>query len=470
MNPSTYARRSPLAAAATLVLLLLSATVVFADAPGTTDEPEELKKIIEAQQLRLDLQQQELEAQRQLLQELLQRVDTLSPGQSADAGVPAAEAAAPQPAAPDAPAAEPDWPGSFSLFGAKTRLAVGGFAQLDVIYDSDAIGSRCQFITSTIPTDGGTMVQGADGQTSFCVNTSRLTFESRTPTKLGRLKTFISLDLFGDSLSTSPSLRMRQAYGELEGVLWGGDLLFGQAWGTFVDFEAWPDSLDFEGPGAAIAVRQPMVRWSKGVSDSVSVRVALERPGDGSVEGADMLTEWPDLVGTVKWSHGAGHLRGAGIVRQIRASADDGPAMSAVGWGLAGSGKVMLPARSNLLFEVSYGEGVGGYYNAGPPNGVYDPATSTIELLPLLGYYIGFEHYWSKTLSTAILYSAIGVDNLASQPDDALKRTDYFSLNLIWRPDTPLRFGVEFLSGKNRAKDGSKGTDNRIQLSSQFTF
>ena len=37
------------------------------------------------------------------------------------------------------------------------------------------------------------MAGGADGRASFCVNTSRLTFESRTPTRLGRLKTFVSL-------------------------------------------------------------------------------------------------------------------------------------------------------------------------------------------------------------------------------------------------------------------------------------
>ena len=248
------------------------------------------------------------------------------------------------------------------------------------------------------------------------------------------------------------------------------DLLFGQAWGTYVDLEAWPDILDFEGPGAAIATRQPMVRWSKGVSESIDVRIALEQSGDGSVEGADMLTAWPDLVGTVKWSHGGGHLRAAGIVRDIRVSAGDEPATSAVGWGLAGSGKVTLPAKSNLLFEVSYGEGVSAYYNDGPPNGVYDPATSSIELLPLFGYYIGFEHGWNKTLSTAILYSAIGVDNLESQGDNAFKKSAYFSLNLIWRPDPALMFGAEFLSGGRRDKDGAEGTDNRIQLSSQFSF
>ena len=382
----------------------------------------------------------------------------------------AQQAPAPEAAAAGAPQAEPDWPGSFSLFGSETRLVIGGFVQLDLIHDTDAIGAPCQFITATIPTDGGTPVQGADGRTSFCVNTSRLTFESRTPTAVGRLKTFLSLDLFGDALSTSPSLRIRQAYAELEGAVGGGDLLLGQAWGTYVDLAAWPDILDFEGPGSAIATRQPMVRWSRGVAGGVGFQVALEQPGDGSVQGADMLTRWPDLVGTVKWSHGRGHLRAAGILRDIRASADDSPAEDALGWGVAGSGKLMLPAKSNLIFEASFGEGVGAYYNDGPPNGVFDTVTPGLELLPLFAYYVGLEHSWSRTLSSAILYSAIEVDNLESQPDDAGKKSAYFSVNLIWRPDPLLMFGIEFLSGGRRDKGGAEGTADRIQLSSQFSF
>ncbi len=377
---------------------------------------------------------------------------------------------APEPPVADAQQAESDWPGSFSLFGSKTRFAIGGFAQLDVIYDDNAIGAPCQFITATIPTDGGTPAGGSEGRTSFCVNTSRLTFESRTPTKLGRLKTFVSLDLFGNALSTTPSLRMRQAYGELEGVLWGGDLLFGQAWGTYVDLESWPDILDFEGPGSAIATRQPMVRWSKGIADQLDLRVALEQPGDGTVQGAGILTRWPDLVGTLKWSHGGGHLRAGAILRDLRAAADEGPVASATAWGLAGSGKVLLPARSYLVFETSYGEGTGGYYNDLSINSVYDPATSSLELVPLFAYYVGFGHGWSPTLSSAILYSSIEVDHIESQPDDTGKKSAYFSLNLIWRPDTPLMFGVEFLSGGRQDKGGAEGTVNRIQFSGQFSF
>ena len=68
------------------------------------------------------------------------------------------------------------------------------------------------------------------------------------------------------------------------------------------------------------------------------------------------------------------------------------------------------------------------------------------------------------------LYAALEVDNLESEPDDAFRKTAYFSLNLIWRPDTPLLFGVEFLRGGRQDKSGAKEDVNRIQLTSKFSF
>ena len=467
MDSLSLIRRQRWLLCVALIVLIFGAGVGFAAEPEDADKEQKLEEIIEAQQRQLDAQQKELEEQREMLQELLLRIEH----EPAPTTVPAPEAEDSEPNAPVQEAqTEPDWPGSISLFDTKTRLAIGGFVQLDVIHDTDAIGAPCEFITATIPTDGGTPAQGADGQTNFCINTSRLTFESRTPTRFGRLTTFLSGDLYGDALSASPEPRVRQAYGELEGALWGGDLLVGQAWGTYVDLDAWPDILDFEGPGSAIAYRQPMVRWSKALADHVDLRIALEQPGNGAVQDADPLTRWPDLVGTLKWSHGGGHLRAAGLVRDLRASAADGRPASATGWGLAGSGKVILPAKSSFLFEASFGEGVGGYFNDIQTIGVYDPATPSLELVPLFAYYLAFDHSWSHTLSSSVLYAALDFDNLESQPEDEGENTGYISLNLIWRPITALMFGAEFLSGERRDKSGAEGTDNRLQLSGRFSF
>jgi len=448
---------------------------VVAAGPGNIPDETTLEQVIAAQQAQIDAQQQELAAQKAMILKLAQQVQQFTPNSNepprmVDKGV-SSQAKESSIRATQVQKPEPDWPGSYGLFATETRLALDGFVQLDLIHDSDAIGAPCQFITGTIPTDGGTMLQGAGGETNFCVNTSRLSLESRTPTQAGQVKTFISMDLYGDALSTSPEPRLRQAYAELSGALWGGDILLGQAWGTYVDLEAWPNILDFEGPGSAIAVRQPMVRWSKRTSAHTNFQIALEQPGDGSVDGADMLTGWPDLVTNLKWSFtGGSHLRGAGILRDIRVSADDQPAESTTGWGIAGSGKVALTAHNNLVFEVSYGKGVGAYYNDGPLNGVYDPTASKIMLLPLFAYYVGFEHDWSEKLTSTVLYSALKVDNLDSQPDETGHKSAYFSLNLIWHATPQQMYGIEFLSGGRRDKGGAEGTDNRIQLTGHYSL
>ena len=92
-----------------------------------------------------------------------------------------------------------EWEGSFAVEKLNTRFKIGGFAELDVIHDTDAIASKAQFVTSTIVTRDATKAEGSDGQTNFSVNPTRLYFETRTPIKQGRLTTFLSMDFFGDA-------------------------------------------------------------------------------------------------------------------------------------------------------------------------------------------------------------------------------------------------------------------------------
>ena len=372
----------------------------------------------------------------------------------------------------------PDWPGSFGVDGLNTRFAIGGFAQLDVIHDTDAIGADCQFITSTIVTRNPTKADGADGKTNFCVGQSRLWFETRTPTSFGRVRTYIEIDFFGDALGTTPEPRLRQAYGEVTGVLFGGDLLAGQTWSTFTDVGAWPDILDFEGPSNAIVVRQPMVRWTRSVSTNTAVQLAAETPGAHNMVGADgndvdSLTRWPDFVAVTKWSPGGAQLNGAAILRDLRASADDGPTASTLGWGFSGSGKVPLPflsAEDNLTFQFSYGEGIAGYFADAAPDAVLNTTDSRLERIPRRGGYVSYEHFWTSQVSSTLVAGRTVVSNLDIQPDDALRTSAYFSLNLLWRPISSVLFGGEFMRGWREDKDGAWGDDNRVQISGRVSF
>ena len=250
-----------------LTLVCLGAMAALClSAPVFAEETLDLQRVIELQQKQLeeqqrqiDAQQQQLEAQRNMLLDMQQKVQGLTQG-----------VAAPEPPASKKVAVKPSettpprrtdtqtvrrdkdhphekWEGSFGVEALDTRFKIGGFAELDVIHDTDAIATPGEFVTSAILTGDATKADGADGQTNFSVSPTRLYLETRTPIQQHRLTTFLSMDFYGDAFGVSPDPRMRQAYGEISGILFGGDLLAGQAWSTFADLEAFPNTLDFPG-------------------------------------------------------------------------------------------------------------------------------------------------------------------------------------------------------------------------------
>jgi hypothetical protein len=342
-----------------------------------------------------------------------------------------------------------------------------------VIHDDGAITTPGEFATAAIVTGDATKAEGADGRTSFSINPSRLYFETRTPTGPGRLDTYVSIDFFGDSESVQPDPRLRKAYGELAGILFGGDLLAGQTTSTFSHIPSLPNTLDFEGPSSSIVLRQPMVRWTRGVADGLTLEVAAESPGNHGIEGADSLTRWPDGVLSMIWEHGRGHFRGAAVVRDLRASYNNGPTETAAGWGLSAAcrqGIPLLAEKDNLTFQVTYGAGVGSYFDDSPPDAVFDSDSGSLEAIPVFGCYVGYEHFWSEQFSSTVVYGALDVENRHAQPPDAFDESRYFSANLIWMPADQWLFGGEFLRGKRQDKDGAEGTVNRYQFTSRFIF
>ena len=445
----------------------------------------ELQKIIETQQHQLDAQQEQLEAQQRQLQELRQQVQALAEGPApTKAPVTEKTAAAPsgsdfsrrtdiQTVRRDKDHPHEEWDGSFGVEALDTRFKIGGFAELDVIHDSDAIGTPGEFVTAAIVTGDATKAEGADGQTSFSVNPTRLYVETRTPLKQHRLTTFLSMDLFGDSTSTTPDLRLRQAYGEVTDILFGGDLLAGQAWSTFSDLEAFPNTLDFEGPNSFFGTRQPLVRWTRGIADGLKLMVGAETPDNQIIQGADSLTAWPDGVLSLVWDQAPVHLMGSFVARDLRASFDNGPTETAFGWGGSVSGKVGAPfiaEKDYMTFSVTYGEGIGSGFNDAPPDAVFDSTGTSLEAIPVFGWFASYEHWWSRQFYSVFVYGALKEDNRSAQPPDSFKKTQYTSGNLVWVPTERWLLGIEGLWGKREDKDGADGTDFRTQFTTRFTF
>ncbi|BEQ13571.1 hypothetical protein FAK_06370 [Desulfoferula mesophila] len=436
----------------------------------------QMQQVIELQQRQLQAQQKQLEQQQQMLRALQEQVSGLVKAERQPAATPApAQAAAPKTAAVPKAAkqAEEDWPGSFAVAGSKTRMALGGFAELDLIHDTGAITSPADFVTADIVTRGATKAEGSDGQTTFSVKATRFWFETRTPLEEGRLKTFLSVDFFGDPQSASPDLRLREAYGELSRYVFGGDLLVGQTWSTIHYADAWPNILDYEGPSAEVGQRLPQVRWSRAVGQGLTLKLGLESPDDHIIQGADALTTWPDGVASLEWLAGPLKFQGSALLRDLRASQDNGPSESALGWGLLANGNLGLPwlhKGDNLTFSLAYGQGMGSTINDAPPDAYYNDTDNSLEVLPVWGYYLAYEHRWTENLTSVILYGGLYVDNADNQPYDSYHSSQYSCANLIWQPASWWVLGGELLWGERVDKDGASGDDTRLQLTSKFIF
>jgi hypothetical protein len=92
------------------------------------------------------------------------------------------------------------------------------------------------------------------------------------------------------------------------------------------------------------------------------------------------------------------------------------------------------------------------------------------ETLPLLDWFVYYDHWWNKQWSSSIGFSQNDQDNSAGQFDTEQHIGSYASVNLLYHPLQNLMFGVEGLWGERVNKNDAKGTDQRVQFSSRFKF
>ena len=122
-------------------------------------------------------------------------------------------------------------------------------------------------------------------QSSITADQSRLNFDYRDATEAGILRAFIEGDFTGDG----NAFRLRHAFGQ-----WGR-ILAGQTWSTFVDTNATPEGVDFEGLNGRINVRQSQVRFSPRIGEDFQALLALEDPNPQLQNGSG-VTRLPDIV------------------------------------------------------------------------------------------------------------------------------------------------------------------------------
>jgi hypothetical protein len=368
----------------------------------------------------------------------------------------------------------------------ETTFQVYGFAMLDMGYDFKT--NHPDWFDTVRPTKLNSFKDefAPDGKVYFGVRQSRLGVKSTTATRFGELKTVFEFELFGTGVDAGQTtFRLRHAYGEL------GHFGAGQYWSTFVDTDAFPNSIEYWGPNGLIWFRNVQFRWMP-IKGNNSVTIALERPGASGdqgvfqdrieIQGIRPRFDLPDIAGNVRFSRNWGHVQIGGLVRRIRwfdAIPDEFDLSgSDWGWGVSISSAPKFGKNDVGRFQVNYGEGIQNYFNDAPvdigiASGSLTDPTRPIKgvALPIFGFSAFLDHTWSKRFSSALGYSMINIENSGFQAANAFNKGHYALGNLLFYPMDNVMVGGEFQWGRrNNFQDGFVSDDYRIQFSFKYNF
>jgi hypothetical protein len=394
------------------------------------------------------------------------------------------------------------FPGSYLIPGTNTSFKWYGFARLDAISDLNPIGGTDSFVTAQIPVPQGR------GQ-NFAANPrySRLGLDTWTPTSLfdWTFHTRVEVDFFNGNNSGvfgSFPLRLRYAYADF------GPFRVGQAASTFMDYDVFPNVLDYQGPNGMVLMRQIVGRVTVPLGDRVNIAFAAEQPysdiqwfendefvvnpGSGIVTTAGAprnVQDIPDFTGNIRYDSDFGHVQVSGILRKLTFQPSVGRDMNVLGSGvnltgdfhpwawLTGSNPVLKEnptalERCRVLGQYAVGRGINRYLQ--DPNGlgldaVFDPVGG-FRALYSVGWFVDYEHWWAEKWASNFCYGGIFTALPDAMPGDTYRGGKYAAVNLVWLPINRLGVGIEYLYGEREDKDGQSGFAHRFQLAVQYNF
>jgi DcaP outer membrane protein len=361
-----------------------------------------------------------------------------------------AQAPAPEPSPTPSPKPDGFTVGSFVF-------KPGGRVKLDVIRDFDPAGNEDSFDPRTFPLDGS---EGTNS--NIHARESRLSLDIRGPVEGKELRMYVETDFYG----SGNALRLRHAYGKY------GGLIAGQTWSTFVDEDNMPNTIDFESPTAFPSLRQAQARWTFKVGENAAWSLAVE-DNKSSIQtpaGVSGKAEYamPDLASRFEYDGGRLHLFASAFLGQARFRPTEGPTDDVTLWGGNLSARVKTFGRDYIYSQLTFGDGVGRYRSgvtAVPDlNGQLQP----VGLTAIMG---GYEHFWSDTLTSNVVYSTVSTADEDYYADTFNKQLDYFAVNLIyWFLKDRAWTGVEYLHGRREVFSGQDVSADRVQFAIRFNL
>ncbi len=384
---------------------------------------------------------------------------------------------------------------SFRLPGSETSLRIYGFAEVNAVkeFKGDNSGNDYSTAIQYAPINDSTSRTGVGYLTA---RTSRFGLEASTPTAYGPLGIKIEGDfnneprtgnsavsgsagnIYTQGWSNSYGFRLRQAYGQF------GGLLVGQTWSTFMDVDNSPETVDFNGPIGSTFIRQPQIRYAYNTKNSGTFTVALENSvsymldntGSAVTQGFSKL---PDLIGRWDKSFDWGSMSVRGVSQEFRVNDGSGMEVAKRGYGLGTTAFVkMRDAKDFLSLALTYGEGIGRYFN-GVEGAAFDG--NSILLERVLGVVVGYQYKASDTLRANFVlgaqrnydndYTAFARANGLDVGQYGINRRIYQAhVGFIYNPIKNVDLGAEYIFGQRETLAGEKGDMSRVNLSGKYYF
>ncbi|HEY7098613.1 MAG TPA: DcaP family trimeric outer membrane transporter [Terriglobales bacterium] len=362
---------------------------------------------------------------------------------------------------------DPKYKGYFRLPGTQTLLKIGGYFKTDFIYDLKPAGNTDSFIPSSIPVPNIVAVNNA----TVSIRPTRLSLDFRVPTtKIGDVRFYLEGDLFGTNATTP---RLRHAYAQAR------NFLIGQTFSNFMDPDAFPDTLDFQGPNGMVSVRNPQLRYGFPLSKSTTFYVSVEKPSSDITFKTPQFSSQPNAPSPdgairLRQEFQRGHFQVSGLFRSIAAFLPDGRSDSVFGWGVNAATAFKTIDKDNMVFAVAAGHGISRYLQDTSGLGIdaepADAANPHLEATPAVGVEAAYQHYWVKQLRSSAVYSYAAVDNTDLASSKNYNHATYTGANIIWNPYGSLNVGAEFLYGWAVQQSGQKANAPRIQFSAKYSF
>ena len=464
--------------------LAMTGSPAYAQSAQTSDA---LKA--EIAQMREQLQQQQ-----QAMQRMQKRLDELEAKDAAQAQALPPAAPAPAPAAvatatlpeaeqsrvPRPPSAlpavtEPTPEGYVQLGDSGNFLKLDVVAQLDMMVDNKFMGSKDLFVPSSIPVQGQPF-HDSDWRSNLSGRQSVVRMDFRRPTDYGMMKVVYKNNFFGGSGGDMP-YNLQYLYGELEAKDYS--LLVGYYLSAFTDIDAFPNTLDYEGPNSFTFKYTPQVRYSPVVyragEGKLTVPMSVEKPNADIALIGDFGTysRTPDVTLGLRWETPDWHILWTNLFRDLAVESaviDASRTTDAYATQISFASGVF--DNDSVQAWGSYGKGYANFLQDISGFGL-DAAFNTqaeLDAIEARGYGVGYTHGWSDVLSSSMSYGYLRISPDADMLIDPTlpKTTEFASLNLAWQFSDRAMVGVEYLWGRNETLEENSGEAQRLQATFRY--